>query len=483
MKNIQTSWVKMGRDGAAACLDAGANDLGGTLMNESITRAAGAVHGEEMPPEAMEDVIASLRQTSTPANHILWRGRGRPDRRLLRRRAVAAAGADANRSTTTRPSNRPIHCARTLKSGDIGRSKMDFGVCLPTKAKSYEVVQRAEELGATHAWFYDTHLLSADVLVAMGAAAMKTSRIKLCAGVFIPSNRIAPVAANALATLNALAPGRVVFGVSTGYTGRRTMGLGPVTLARLEKYVEVVEGLLKGKTVEWSEEGGSHKVRFLNPELGLIDIKDPIPTFVSAFGPKARALTAKLGANWIGSSSFPQREQEDIEDMHAKWKAAGRDVKNLYVAASSGGCVLDEGEPADSPRAMAQAGPFAAIAFHNLVEEDQFGSVFPVGTAFPFQGGTGSLSQGISDLRASRRPLSLQSSRSLNVRPPGREAPFRHRRSRPDPDWHSCRACRPAQGHAGSRLQTSRCEHGARPGDRHARALVGGVREGLIVAN
>ena len=42
MTNIQTSWVKMGRDGAAACLRAGANDLGGTLMNESITRAAGA---------------------------------------------------------------------------------------------------------------------------------------------------------------------------------------------------------------------------------------------------------------------------------------------------------------------------------------------------------------------------------------------------------------------------------------------------------
>ena len=39
---------------------AGANDLGGTLMNESITRAAGAAHGQEMPPEAMEDIIRSL---------------------------------------------------------------------------------------------------------------------------------------------------------------------------------------------------------------------------------------------------------------------------------------------------------------------------------------------------------------------------------------------------------------------------------------
>jgi FO synthase len=58
--NIQTSWVKMGSEGAAFCLNAGANDLGGTLMNESITRAAGAVHGQEMPPESMEAAIRAL---------------------------------------------------------------------------------------------------------------------------------------------------------------------------------------------------------------------------------------------------------------------------------------------------------------------------------------------------------------------------------------------------------------------------------------
>ena len=55
--NIQVSWVKMGREGAAACLDAGVNDLGGTLMNESISRAAGTSHGQELPPEEMEALI------------------------------------------------------------------------------------------------------------------------------------------------------------------------------------------------------------------------------------------------------------------------------------------------------------------------------------------------------------------------------------------------------------------------------------------
>jgi FO synthase len=58
--NIQASWVKLGIDGAQAVLQAGANDLGGTLMNESISRAAGAGHGQEMPPERMESAIRAI---------------------------------------------------------------------------------------------------------------------------------------------------------------------------------------------------------------------------------------------------------------------------------------------------------------------------------------------------------------------------------------------------------------------------------------
>jgi FO synthase len=60
IENIQASWVKMGLDGVAACLNAGANDLGGTLMNESITRAAGASYGQEWTPQAIEDTIRNM---------------------------------------------------------------------------------------------------------------------------------------------------------------------------------------------------------------------------------------------------------------------------------------------------------------------------------------------------------------------------------------------------------------------------------------
>jgi FO synthase len=80
--HIQTSWVKMGGNGMRTCLQAGADDLGGTLMNESITRAAGAVHGQEMTVEAMRSLADSLgrvlvRRSTLYAHHA--------GERLLRR--------------------------------------------------------------------------------------------------------------------------------------------------------------------------------------------------------------------------------------------------------------------------------------------------------------------------------------------------------------------------------------------------------------
>ena len=76
--NVQASWVKLGVAGAQAALRAGANDLGGTLMNESISRAAGAAHGEEFPPEAMEAAIRAVGRT--PRQRTTLYGTPEPDR-------------------------------------------------------------------------------------------------------------------------------------------------------------------------------------------------------------------------------------------------------------------------------------------------------------------------------------------------------------------------------------------------------------------
>ena len=80
--NIQASWVKLGVDGVKACLDAGVNDLGGTLMNESISRAAGASHGQEFTVEGMRKLI-------TAAGRV-------PQQRTTRYEAVTKAGTEVH---------------------------------------------------------------------------------------------------------------------------------------------------------------------------------------------------------------------------------------------------------------------------------------------------------------------------------------------------------------------------------------------------
>jgi 5,10-methylenetetrahydromethanopterin reductase len=252
---------------------------------------------------------------------------------------------------------------------------MDFDIFLAPTADSWKVVQRAEQLGYRRAWFYDTQLLNSELFVSMAAAAMQTRTIRLGSGVLIPSNRIAPVTASGLASLNALAPGRIDFGVSTGFTARRTMGLRPVKLADLEEYVRVVRGLLAGETLEWTFESQRRKIRFLNPEVGAVNIADPIPVHVAAMGARARRLAARLDAGFIHATGSLSHARSGIGDMQIAWREAGREASALRATAALGGCVLRPGEAADSPRARAHAGPTATVVLHSLVEREQFGDL------------------------------------------------------------------------------------------------------------
>jgi 5,10-methylenetetrahydromethanopterin reductase len=248
---------------------------------------------------------------------------------------------------------------------------VQFAIAIPTDADSWRLVRRAEELGFARAWFYDTQMLSADPFVAMAAAAMKTTKIRLGTGVLIPSNRLAPVAANAFASLNKLAPGRIDFGVGTGFTGRRAMGLGAIRLAALEEYVRLVMALLREETVEAEIEGKRRLIRLLNPDLGLINTRDPIGLYVAASGPRGRELTAKLGAGWISTGGAAAIAA--LDHMRAVWEAAGHASDALDAIVVTGGAVLAQGEPADSPRAVAQAGPRAAMLLHRAADQALIG--------------------------------------------------------------------------------------------------------------
>jgi FO synthase len=103
IRNIQGSWVKLGPEGVRTCLDAGVNDLGGTLMNESISRAAGAAHGQEMTPAMMQALIRSA---------------GRHPRE---RTTLYAASARATAEALAIPHGKP-ECERFPDSG-LGREE------------------------------------------------------------------------------------------------------------------------------------------------------------------------------------------------------------------------------------------------------------------------------------------------------------------------------------------------------------------------
>ena len=256
---------------------------------------------------------------------------------------------------------------------------MDYGIALTPTAAAGDIAARAEALGFSHVWFYDTQLLCHDVLVAMTAAALKTSRIKLCAGVLVPSNRLAAVAANAMASLNALAPGRIVAGLGTGYTARRTMGLNAQKLSDIREYARVMRGLWHGEVVETALEGAPRKMRFMHPphmDGQFVNTRDEIGIHLSAFGPRGRRLTAEIANGFINPYTNPA-SLDDVEHLRAACRAVGRDPASIYTTSLNLGCVLAPGEAADSARARAQAGPWPAIYWHWLVEDGDKADIPP----------------------------------------------------------------------------------------------------------
>jgi 5,10-methylenetetrahydromethanopterin reductase len=94
---------------------------------------------------------------------------------------------------------------------------------------------------------------------------------------------------------------------------------------------------------------------------------------VSAYGPKSQALVGKLGAAWKTFISDVPGALTALEGMRKDWTAAGRDIADLYTTAWVCGCVLEPDEPADSPRAIAQAGPRAAVLLHRAADFDMQG--------------------------------------------------------------------------------------------------------------
>ena len=141
---------------------------------------------------------------------------------------------------------------------------MEFGISIG-HITALDYAQHGERLGFTRCWVTDSPLLRSNLFVTMAAVAAQTQKIQIGAGVAVCGMRLAPEAANGLATVNALAPGRIYAIFGAGNTAMRMLGLRPTGAKAMREYVRTVRALLHGEETAYSPVpgGDTHPVREL----------------------------------------------------------------------------------------------------------------------------------------------------------------------------------------------------------------------------
>ena len=219
--------------------------------------------------------------------------------------------------------------------------KLKFGACIFAQKPLPEVVksaQLAERLGFDSFWIADSQLLCRELYVTLTACALGTSTIKLGAGVTAPYTRHVSVTAGAFASLNELAPGRVILGVSTGNSLVRTIGRRPARIAELEEYVGKLTELLNNRDTEF-DGGVKGGISWLEEPTG-------IPIYVAATGPKMIKAATRASSNVIlMAGSGPRFVQEGMDKAIAGLGEAGREVSGADVIMWVPFAIARDGEP------------------------------------------------------------------------------------------------------------------------------------------
>jgi alkanesulfonate monooxygenase SsuD/methylene tetrahydromethanopterin reductase-like flavin-dependent oxidoreductase (luciferase family) len=246
---------------------------------------------------------------------------------------------------------------------------MEFGTLIFTKPqRAISDTRLIEEHGFTHAWFADSQMIWGDVYACMALAAVNSSKIKLATGISVASNRIPPVTVHSIATINEIAPGRVILGFGTGHTGRRVMGLPPVKFADFREQVRVIRDLLKDGEALYNTEGLSRKIRYLHRDLRFINLDDAIPFYVAANGPRTLGVAGEFADGIITTGvATPERLQAVFRHAEEGARKAGRDLpRRLPCVSLTQVMVIKPGEAIDSPRVMQMVGPWVITCLHAI---------------------------------------------------------------------------------------------------------------------
>jgi len=219
---------------------------------------------------------------------------------------------------------------------------------LPPSARIVEYARLAERLGYHRVWVFDSPALYGDLWIALARIAEGTERIGFGAGVAVPSLRHPMVTASSIATVEELAPGRLVTAFGTGFTARRTLGRKAMRWADLATYFRQVRTLLAGGVTEIDGQA----CQLLQPPGWGPERPIRTPLWVAPGGPRGFATARELGVDGV-VLMMPPGEPVD------EWPATA-----LLVS----GTVVRPGEDHTSPRLIEAAGPWYATTYHGVWE-------------------------------------------------------------------------------------------------------------------
>jgi 5,10-methylenetetrahydromethanopterin reductase len=227
----------------------------------------------------------------------------------------------------------------------FGVNTMNYGVGLfPTEPlpRMIQLAKLSEELGFSHIWVGDSHLIWREAYVNMAAVALNTSKVKIGTGVTNPLTRHPSVVASAYATLEEFSPGRFIVGIGLGDSSVETMGMKPAKLAYFEKSLQQMRDLFAGKEVQ--------------VDTGKIHIKHPckgrVPIYIAASGPKMLELSGRIADGIIVlvgvADDYLRQAKERIE---AGAKAAGRKLGDINLVLWVPCAVSDKSPAKDAVKA------------------------------------------------------------------------------------------------------------------------------------
>ncbi len=212
---------------------------------------------------------------------------------------------------------------------------MDFGVTFQTDPPAWRVVEltrKAESLGFTHAWTFDSHILWQEPYVIYSQMLSATEKIVVGPFVTNPASRDPSVTASLFATLNDMFGNRTICGIGRGDSAQRVLGRKPTTLAEVEAAMHVIKELAEGREIEVA----GAKVRIPWVKDGKLDV------WMAGYGPKALALTGRKADGFILQLADPVILEWTMRHVHDAAVEAGRDPKDVKICVAAPAYVGDD---------------------------------------------------------------------------------------------------------------------------------------------